>query len=230
MKKQNNLMLLVGGLILVVLILFFSFSNPNKTTLIGPNQFEQLISSEEVFVINAHTPYIGEIQGTDLNAYNWENMGFYSDQLPEDKSTPIAIYCRSGRMSETSAHQLLELGYTNIYDLDGGMNSWEESGRDLVQKEVQLGEIKEFDLTASNWEFNPSTIEVNQGDTVILHIESIEGYHGIYISDYDINEQLPPGETIDIKFIANKKGTFNFFCNVPCGAGHGSMGGQLIVN
>ena len=230
MASQKTFFFLLGGLFLIALLLLFIFFNPNNTTLVDSDQFEQLIKSEEVYVINAHTPYIGEIEGTDLNAENWENMDSYLNQLPEDKSTPIAIYCRSGRMSGISSHQLLELGYTNVYDLEGGMNSWEQSGRELVDSRQQTGETKEFDVEASNWQFEPSNMEVNQGDKVILNVQSIDTYHGIYLGEFNVNEQLPPGETVRIEFIADKKGVFSFFCSIPCGHGHSSMGGQLVVN
>ncbi|TKJ17923.1 sulfurtransferase [Candidatus Woesearchaeota archaeon B3_Woes] len=93
-----------------------------------------LMENEDLFVINTHTPYIGEIDGTDLIAEDWDNMISYIDQLPKDKETPILVYCRSGRMAETSAEQLADLGYNNVYSLDGGMNAWQASGRNLVQK------------------------------------------------------------------------------------------------
>ena len=54
------------------------------------------------------------------------------DKLPSDTSIPIAVYCRSGRMSEAVAENLREMGYKKIYDLDGGMNAWSESGRELI--------------------------------------------------------------------------------------------------
>ncbi len=101
----------------------------------------------------------------------------------------------------------------------------------IVESEVQpTGEVKEFDIIAKNWEFTPSTIEVNLGDKVELHVESIEGTHGFALSEFGINERLSPGEDVHINFIANKKGTFGFYCSVPCGSGHGGMRGQLIVN
>jgi cytochrome c oxidase subunit 2 len=158
-------------------------------------------------------------------------MESYINRLPEDKNAPIAIYCRSGRMSAISAQQLNDLGYANIYDLEGGMNAWQSSGRRLTNSQIEeTGETKEFDIIAKKWEFSPETIEVNLGDKVLLHITSIDVAHGIYLSDFGINEQLPLDQTIDIEFIADKKGSFSFSCNVFCGMGHGSMKGQLIVN
>ncbi|MDA3845168.1 MAG: rhodanese-like domain-containing protein [Vallitaleaceae bacterium] len=37
--------------------------------------------------------------------------------------TPLIVYCRSGNRSRTAADILLELGYTEVYDL-GGINDW----------------------------------------------------------------------------------------------------------
>ncbi len=96
--------------------------------------------------------------------------------------------------------------------------------------EVQsTGEIKEFDIIARNWEFVPDTIEVNLGDKVELHIESVEGTHGFSLSDFGINERLEPHQDVHVDFIADKTGTFTFACSVPCGSGHSRMSGQLIV-
>lgn len=99
-----------------------------------------------------------------------------------------------------------------------------------AQKEVQLtGQTKEIEITARNWEFTPNTIEVNLGDRVELHIESVEGTHGFMLSEFGINERLVPYQDVHVNFIADKKGTFPFSCSVPCGSGHGGMTGQLIV-
>ncbi len=90
-------------------------------------------------------------------------------------------------------------------------------------------QVKEFTMTAKQWDFQPSTISVNQGDTVKLHINSIDVKHGFGLPTFNVQEELEPGKTIDIEFVADKKGTFSFFCTVQCGLGHGGMRGQLIV-
>ena len=90
--------------------------------------------------------------------------------------------------------------------------------------------VKEFNMTAKQWEFIPATITVNKGDTVKLKVTSIDVMHGFGLADFGINKDLPPGTTVDIQFVADKTGTFTFKCTVPCGSGHREMTGQLIVN
>ena len=96
-------------------------------------------------------------------------------------------------------------------------------------EQAPSGTVKEFLITAQNWNFTPSTIRVNHGDTVIIHAKTIEGIHGFMIPDFDVNKRLDPGEEITIQFIADKKGTFPFACSVYCGEGHTHMTGTLIV-
>lgn len=92
------------------------------------------------------------------------------------------------------------------------------------------GEVKNFEITAKQWEFNPNTITVNEGDTVKIRVKSLDVTHGFGISGYNINKVVNPGDTVDVELIADQKGTFNFICTVPCGPGHSSMKGKLIVN
>lgn len=88
---------------------------------------------------------------------------------------------------------------------------------------------REFRITAKQWSFEPSVITVNEGDKVKLSVSSIDITHGLRLAEFGISEILKPGKTINLEFIANKKGTFSFFCTVPCGSGHGDMRGTLIV-
>ena len=94
---------------------------------------------------------------------------------------------------------------------------------------VQSGEVKEFKITAKQFAFEPSTIEVNRGVRVSLIVTSIDVAHGIAIPEYGINERLDPGKQVTIEFIAEKEGTFTAFCSVFCGSGHSNMKGKIIV-
>jgi len=105
------------------------------------------------------------------------------------------------------------------------------SNKESNVSNVQLtGETKEFSVKAFQFAFDPNKIEVNQGDRVIIKVMSADVPHGFGIAEYNINKYLSPGKEVVIDFIADKKGTFRFYCSVACGAGHGTMRGQLIVN
>ncbi len=88
----------------------------------------------------------------------------------------------------------------------------------------------EITMTAQQFAFSPSSIQVNLGDTVILHVTSTDVQHGIVLPDFNVNQQLPPGQTKTVTFVANKKGTFEFSCDVPCGPGHREMTGSITVS
>ncbi len=89
--------------------------------------------------------------------------------------------------------------------------------------------VKKFSITAQNWSFSPSTITVNKGDKVELSIKSVDVNHGFFLSAFNVNKQLKPGETVTASFTADKAGSFSFVCSVFCGSGHASMSGTLIV-
>lgn len=94
---------------------------------------------------------------------------------------------------------------------------------------VPTGPVKEFTMNAKNWQFDPDTITVNKGDTVILKITGADAAHSFMLKDYDLNIKIEPGQTQTIEFVADKAGEFSFRCGVPCGEGHREMTGKLIV-
>lgn len=91
-----------------------------------PDAFAARAAEPSAFVVNVHTPYAGEIDGTDA-FIPFDEIGDDS-RIPTDKDAAIALYCESGRMSEIAANALVAAGYTNVVDLEGGMRAWQASG------------------------------------------------------------------------------------------------------
>lgn len=93
---------------------------------LSPRELRAEMEEEEFPLVNVHIPFEGNIPGTDLSIpYNEIDQNL--DRLPA-KDERIVLYCRSGSMSAEAARTLVGLGYTNVYDLKGGMIAWEEAG------------------------------------------------------------------------------------------------------
>ena len=79
----------------------------------------------------------------------------------------------------------------------------------------------------------PTSVEVNQGDTVTFAITNIEQttdeLHGFGLLGYNKNIVIDPGETKTVTIKADKPGVFPYYCTNFCSALHQEMQGYLIV-
>lgn len=88
---------------------------------------------------------------------------------------------------------------------------------------------KTFVVTAKNYSFDQKTLEVNKGDTVKILFKNSGGEHDLVFDDFDTRTQiLDEGEEEEITFVADKSGSFEFYCSV---GQHRKMGmvGVLVV-
>lgn len=92
------------------------------------------------------------------------------------------------------------------------------------------GEVKEFNVRAFQFGYEPDVLEVNLGDKVKINAYTSDVAHGLAIYQFGVNMQLRGKTPVTTEFVADKAGTFTFYCNVPCGSGHGAMRGKFIVN
>jgi len=99
---------------------------------ITPAELNTMLKKKDFVFVNVHIPFAGNIADTDFSIpYNQISASENLSQLPAEKSARIVLYCRSGRMSAIAAEELVSLGYTNIWNLDGGMDAWEKAGYPL---------------------------------------------------------------------------------------------------
>jgi rhodanese-related sulfurtransferase len=99
---------------------------------ISVTELQTLMKNKDFTLINVHIPFEGNLPKTDLSV-PYDTIGQNLDKLPGDKNSKIVLYCRSGRMSTIAAKELVKLGYTNIWNLDGGMVAWEQAGQ-LIER------------------------------------------------------------------------------------------------
>ena len=98
---------------------------------ISAARLDSMLPQKDFLFINVHIPYEREIAGTDL-FIPFDEVEQNLSQLPSDKDTRIVVYCRGGRMSAISAETLVGLGYTNVWNLKGGMAEWQGEGYPLI--------------------------------------------------------------------------------------------------
>ncbi len=104
---------------------------------------------------------------------------------------------------------------------------------------------REFDIVAHKYAYEPSIIQVNQGDEVHIRFSSKDVMHGFYLEGYDIDAVAEPGKTDiqfrhpsqtvlftqakEIVFKADRRGKFRYRCSFTCGYMHPFMLGVLLV-
>lgn len=74
----------------------------------------------------------GHIKGAvNIDYYNSD----FKQQLAKlDKSKPIAVYCAVGGRSGAGAQMAQQLGFKEVYDLEGGVVLWQRKGYKLVKE------------------------------------------------------------------------------------------------
>ncbi len=88
---------------------------------------------------------------------------------------------------------------------------------------------KEFTVTASSFQFSPAQIKVKKGDTVRLTVKNSGGSHDLVIDALNVSTKiLGSGQSDTVEFVANKTGSFEYYCSV---SNHRAMGmvGTLVV-
>ena len=103
-----------------------------RAELLNPADFAAAIADPSRVTINVHTPNEGQLPGTD-SSLPFDQIQQQAATLPPDRTTPLAIYCRTGTMSATAAKDLAALGYTDVIELQGGMLAWRHTGRTIEE-------------------------------------------------------------------------------------------------
>jgi rhodanese-related sulfurtransferase len=91
---------------------------------ISAEDAKDIIDSEDVIVLDVRTPEEykeGHIENAVLLPV--ADIEDKAGEVLTDKDAKILVYCRSGNRSATAAKELIEMGYTDVYDF-GGIMSW----------------------------------------------------------------------------------------------------------
>ena len=105
----------------------------DSVTDVTASEASSVLAEPGVTVVDVRTPaeYAeGHLPGA-VNV-DVESGSFEQDiqQLPTDGT--YFVYCRSGNRSGVATDQMAELGFTDVYDLQGGIVDWQSAGGQVV--------------------------------------------------------------------------------------------------
>lgn len=112
-----------------------SAQNQTREAKVKVEEFEQKIkSSDDPQIVDVRTPeeykkgHVKDALNVDWNSEEFDNM-----VKALDKNQPVYVYCLSGGRSAKAAERLKETGFTEIYELEGGMMAWNNAEKPTVQ-------------------------------------------------------------------------------------------------
>ena len=150
--------------LIVFLVSFSSFSQNNLKDLLKKHNTEtipyisvdslQKITSK-IIILDAREQKefkVSHLQNALFVGYDNFNINKTTQKLPADKNTKIVVYCSLGIRSEDISEKLKKAGYTNIYNLYGGIFEWKNKSNIVVDnKNSPTNKIHAFNKEWSKW-------------------------------------------------------------------------------
>jgi rhodanese-related sulfurtransferase len=100
---------------------------------VSVQELQTMLEEKDFTMINVHIPWQGDISQTDFRLA-YDQITNKQEQLPSDKNEKILVYCLTSGMAKIAIQSLIDLGYTNLWMLEGGTTAWEEAGLSLTKK------------------------------------------------------------------------------------------------
>lgn len=99
----------------------------------------------------------------------------------------------------------------------------------MMEEKNAMTNVKEFTVEGGNFSFTPNMLTVKKGDTVKITFKNLEGIHDFKLDEFTVaTKQIPAGSEETVEFVADKTGSFEYYCSV---GKHRQMGmkGTLVV-
>ena len=141
-------------LFLLSIVILISCVNTNLQIIedINAEKFHQLIEEGDAIIIDVRTSQ----EFNSGHIIDATNIDFYSEDFTEKlkivrKDVPIYVYCRSGGRSSSAANKMEKLGFTKVYNMIGGIGSWQSEGHETIKsKEGTISKQPKFTETQLN--------------------------------------------------------------------------------
>jgi len=121
-------------LLTVAIIVLSCHQDSGKIEMVSAEQvYEAIYGNEKTQIIDVRSE--NEYKVSHLK--NAQNICVSKNDFEEkashlDKSKPVYVYCKGGMESAQAAQILKKMGFTKVYDLQGGIDGWQEEGLETL--------------------------------------------------------------------------------------------------
>jgi len=143
--------------IIVVLLFYLSTS---QAQIISAGQFIENVDSQIVkisvdelaakmkedttfYLIDIRTE--GEYLAGHIQESVWLPRGFLEfkiQKITDNPESEIILYCKGGGRSALAVYTLVQMGYKNVFNLEGGIREWVHAGNNVYNELGELNVIK----------------------------------------------------------------------------------------
>ena len=124
----------------------------NSVRLIYPHQlYKKMIAKEKMYLLDAREGKEYEVSSLK-NAIHVGFVGFNMNKVKDlDKRAPVIVYCTIGARSETIGEKLQKNGFTNVYNLYGGLIHWKNQGYKVFKNNKETYNIHVYSKKWGKW-------------------------------------------------------------------------------
>jgi rhodanese-related sulfurtransferase len=139
MRNRKIILFLITSIV-IFSIATTGFGGMKRGTLkdVSPDEAYELIQkrngSSDFVILDVRTP--GEYEGgyiEDALNIDFYNDGFKSELRELERDKAYLIYCRSGNRSGRTLDMMKQLGFKEVYNIEGGMLKWLNNNYPVVQ-------------------------------------------------------------------------------------------------
>ena len=115
-------------------LLIAGCSSSSSATDLSVTEFSSKIAESGVVTLDVRTPgefAEGYMEGERL--IDFQSGNFENEIATLDKNATYAVYCRSGNRSGQAVKVMKDAGFSNVFNMNGGVIEWANAGLPLVR-------------------------------------------------------------------------------------------------
>ncbi|MBT6807971.1 MAG: thioredoxin fold domain-containing protein [Flavobacteriales bacterium] len=191
------------SLLSIVVLISCGETNSQVVQNIKAEKFQEFSTLNDGIIIDVRTA--AEFNSGHIK--DATNIDFYANDFESKlkivrKDVPIYVYCRSGGRSSSAAKKMEKLGFSEVYNLLGGIGSWNskgykiiksKSGKQSEQPKFSISEIDEILKKNKTVLIDFSTqwcVPCKKMNPIIEEIQSENSEVKVLFIDADVNKEL----------------------------------------